>query len=59
MVQTFAIAGTPDRVREQIEAYWGVADALTLIPPIAGLRPQASAAYQRAIADTLFESERA
>lgn len=54
MVSTFAVAGTPEAVSKKIEGYWEVADALTLVPPVAGLKPDATAAYQRAIAETFL-----
>jgi len=54
MVTTFALAGTPDDVREQIEAYWKVADSITLTPPNAMLDGATQRAYQQAIAETFY-----
>lgn len=54
MVDTFSVVGTPETVRKKIDCYWEVADALTLVPPVAGLRPAKSAAYQRAISETFL-----
>jgi probable F420-dependent oxidoreductase len=54
MVTTFALAGTPDDAREQIEAYWKVADSITLTPPNAMLDGATHRAYQQAIADTFY-----
>ena len=33
MVETFAVVGTPDEVRAQIDARWEAADSLTLMEP--------------------------
>jgi probable F420-dependent oxidoreductase len=54
MVTTFAIAGTPEEGRERIEAFWKVADSITLTPPNAMLDGASIAAYQKAIADTFY-----
>lgn len=54
MVKTFALAGTPDDVREQIEAFWKHADSITLMPPNSMLDGPTVAGYQTAIADTFF-----
>jgi probable F420-dependent oxidoreductase len=54
MVRTFAVAGTPEEVKKKIDSYWEVADALTLVPPVAGLKPDVTAAYQRAIAEAFL-----
>ncbi len=54
MVKTFALAGTPDDAREQIEAYWKHADSITLMPPNSMLDGATVAGYQKAIADTFF-----
>jgi alkanesulfonate monooxygenase SsuD/methylene tetrahydromethanopterin reductase-like flavin-dependent oxidoreductase (luciferase family) len=55
MVTTFAIAGTPDEGRERIEAFWKVADSITLTPPNAMLDSAAVAGYQKALAETFYE----
>ena len=54
MVNTFALAGTPDEGRERIEEYWRVADSITLTPPNAMLDGATVAGYQKAIADTFY-----
>ncbi len=54
MVTTFAIAGTPDEGREQIEAFWKMADSITLTPPNSMLDGATVAGYQKAIADTFY-----
>ena len=33
MVTTFALAGTPDEVRERLSQMWEHADSMTLSPP--------------------------
>ena len=54
MVNTFALAGTPDECAERIEEYWKVADSITLVPPNAMLDSAAVRGYQQAIADTFY-----
>ncbi len=54
MVRTFAVAGTPDEVRARIARYHEIGDAFTLMPPVAGLKPDVVAAYRRAIAETVL-----
>ncbi len=54
MVNTFALAGTPDEARERIEQYWKVADSITLTPPSAMIDGATHRAYQQAIADTFY-----
>ena len=54
MVNTFAIAGTPDEGREQIETFWKVADSITLTAPNSMLDGASIAAYQKAIAETFY-----
>lgn len=54
MVTTFAIAGTPDEGRERIEAFWKLADSITLTPPNAMVDSAGVAGYQKAIADTFY-----
>jgi probable F420-dependent oxidoreductase len=56
MVTTFAIAGTPDEVREQVEKLWQTADSLTLAPPFYSLDLGKVAGYQKAIAETFYLS---
>lgn len=54
MVTTFAIAGTPDEGRERVEAFWKVADSITLTPPNAMIDGASIASYQKAIAETFY-----
>ena len=56
MVTTFMAAGTPDEVRERIEALGRSADSLTLLPPGTGgtLPVERVRAYRRAIAETFY-----
>jgi probable F420-dependent oxidoreductase len=54
MVNTFALAGTPDDARERIEEYWKVADSITLTPPSAMIDGATYRACQQAIADTFY-----
>jgi probable F420-dependent oxidoreductase len=54
MVHTFAIAGTPDEGREKVEAFWKVADSITLSPPNSMIDGASIAAYQQAIAETFY-----
>jgi probable F420-dependent oxidoreductase len=54
MVTTFAIAGTPDEVRERVDRMWRFADSLTLAPPAVGVDPAKLARYQSAIAAAFY-----
>ncbi len=54
MVHTFAIAGTPDEGREKVEAFWKVADSITLSPPNSLIDGASIASYQKAIAETFY-----
>ncbi len=54
MVHAFAIAGTPDEGRERVEAFWKVADSITLSPPNGLLDGASIAGYQKAIAETFY-----
>jgi alkanesulfonate monooxygenase SsuD/methylene tetrahydromethanopterin reductase-like flavin-dependent oxidoreductase (luciferase family) len=58
MVTTFMTAGTPDEVRERVEALGRSADSLTLLPPGTGgtLPVERVRAYRRAIAETFYPS---
>ena len=56
MVNTFAIAGTPDEARERVEELWQTADSMTLMPPLYSLDLGTIAAYQNAIAETFYMS---
>jgi alkanesulfonate monooxygenase SsuD/methylene tetrahydromethanopterin reductase-like flavin-dependent oxidoreductase (luciferase family) len=56
MVNTFAIAGTPDDARERVEALWQNADSMTLMPPLYSLDLGKVAGYQKAIVDTFYQA---
>jgi alkanesulfonate monooxygenase SsuD/methylene tetrahydromethanopterin reductase-like flavin-dependent oxidoreductase (luciferase family) len=51
MIDTFAIAGTPDRCRRQLEA-WGDLDLAVLFPPTFQLEPDEIMANHRALLET-------
>jgi probable F420-dependent oxidoreductase len=51
MVDTFAIAGTPDQCREQLSA-WGVLDVAVLFPPTFQLSDDEIVANHRALLET-------
>jgi probable F420-dependent oxidoreductase len=51
MVDTFAIAGTPDQCREQLGA-WGVLDVAVLFPPTFQLSDEEIVANHRALLET-------
>ena len=51
MIDTFAIAGTPDQCRRQLEA-WGDLDLAVLFPPTFQLEPDEIAANHRALLET-------
>jgi probable F420-dependent oxidoreductase len=55
MVRTFALCGSPDEVRKQVERAWTVADSLWLAPPAWGLSPEKVAFYDQMIARTFYE----
>lgn len=54
MVETFAVVGTPDEVRAQIDARWEVADSLTLMEPSFFLKAEQVRAYRQALIETLY-----
>jgi probable F420-dependent oxidoreductase len=54
MVNTFAIVGTPEEVRERIEDLWRTADSITIGSPTYFLEPSKIAAYQSAIAEAFY-----
>jgi probable F420-dependent oxidoreductase len=54
MVKTFVLAGKPDRVREQVERAWTVADSLCLLPPFYALSLEKAAYYSGTIAETFY-----
>jgi alkanesulfonate monooxygenase SsuD/methylene tetrahydromethanopterin reductase-like flavin-dependent oxidoreductase (luciferase family) len=56
MVTTFAIAGTPDEVRERVERMWPYADSMTLSPPQYFLSGGSIADYRNAIVDILYRA---
>jgi len=51
MVDTFAIAGTPDQCREQLGA-WGVLDVAVLFPPTFRLSDEEIVANHAALLET-------
>lgn len=51
MIDTFAIAGTPDQCRRQLEA-WGALDLAVLFPPTFQLEPDEILANHRALIET-------
>jgi probable F420-dependent oxidoreductase len=51
MIDTFAIAGTPDQCRRQLEA-WGDLDLAVLFPPTFQLEPDEILANHRAVIET-------
>jgi probable F420-dependent oxidoreductase len=55
MVRTFALCGSPDEVRKQVERAWTVADSLWLAPPAWGLPPEKVLFYDQMIARTFYE----
>jgi len=54
MVRTFAICGSPDDVRKQVERAWTVADSIWLAPPGWGLSPEKSVHYGQQIARVFY-----
>jgi probable F420-dependent oxidoreductase len=54
MVTTFAIAGTPDEVRERVDRMWRHADSLTLSAPQNFLSAARIGEYREAIVATLY-----
>jgi probable F420-dependent oxidoreductase len=54
MVTTFAIAGTPDEVRERIERMWPFADSITLSPPANFIRRAKVDEYRKALVDNIY-----
>jgi probable F420-dependent oxidoreductase len=55
MVNTFAIAGTPDEARERISKMWEYADSMTLSPPQYFVPRARLAEYRSAIVDMLYK----
>jgi alkanesulfonate monooxygenase SsuD/methylene tetrahydromethanopterin reductase-like flavin-dependent oxidoreductase (luciferase family) len=56
MVTTFAIAGTPDDVRERVSKMWQYADSMTLSPPQYFVPSDRLAEYRSAIVETLYKA---
>ncbi|MDB5107250.1 MAG: oxidoreductase, partial [Candidatus Binatus sp.] len=54
MVTTFALAGTPDEVRERVEKMWKYADSMTLMTPMYFISGGRVAEYRAAIVDHLY-----
>jgi probable F420-dependent oxidoreductase len=55
MVTTFAIAGTPDEVRERVDKMWRYADSLTLSPPQYFFPATRLSEYRNAIVDVFYK----
>jgi probable F420-dependent oxidoreductase len=47
MVEAFTISGTPDQVRDAINAYDGIVDSIKLSPPTSGLAPEQTRSAQQ------------
>jgi probable F420-dependent oxidoreductase len=56
MVTMFALAGTPDEVRERLSQMWEHADSMTLSPPQYFLPAQRRDEYREALVTTLYSS---
>jgi probable F420-dependent oxidoreductase len=56
MVTTFAVAGTPDEVRERVAKLWRYADSMTLSPPQYFVSPARLSEYRTALAETLYQA---
>jgi probable F420-dependent oxidoreductase len=54
MVRCFVLVGKPERVREQVERAWTVADSLCLVPPAYALAPEKMLGYQARIAELFY-----
>jgi probable F420-dependent oxidoreductase len=54
MVETFALCGPVDGVRERFRPLWEAGDSFCLYPPLFGLPPERTAAYGAAIAEAFF-----
>ena len=55
MVETFAVVGTPDEVRDKISGLWEMADSLTLMEPSFFLKGEQLRGYQQALEDLLYK----
>ena len=55
MVTTFAIAGTPDEVRERVSKLWPFADSMTLSPPSNFISAARLNEYRTALVETLYK----
>jgi probable F420-dependent oxidoreductase len=56
MVTTFAVAGTPDEVRERVAKLWQYADSMTLSPPQYFVPPARLNEYRTALVQTLYQA---
>jgi len=56
MVTTFAVAGTPDEVRERVAKLWHYADSMTLSPPQYFVPPGRLNEYRTALMETLYQA---
>jgi alkanesulfonate monooxygenase SsuD/methylene tetrahydromethanopterin reductase-like flavin-dependent oxidoreductase (luciferase family) len=54
MVRTFVLCGSPERVREQVERAWKIADSLVLVPPAYALPMEKLAAYAEQTAKMFY-----
>lgn len=54
MLRAFAVAGTPDEARAEVERAWAVAESMVLAPPIWGVSLECSADYEKAIANAFY-----
>ncbi len=52
MIDTFAVAGTPDEVRRKLAPYADLADSICLTPPSEMIDPGEAARYRQAIIET-------
>jgi probable F420-dependent oxidoreductase len=58
MVTAFALAGTPDEVREGVSELWQHANSMSLSPPHVFLPAQRTNEYREALLKTLYEEAR-
>jgi probable F420-dependent oxidoreductase len=54
MVETFALCGPADHVRQRFRPLWETADSFCLYPPLFGIPPERTATYGAAIAETFY-----
>ena len=56
MVTTFALAGTPDEVRERVSQMWEHGKSMTLSPPQYFVPQQRMNEYREALVETLYKT---